>query len=81
MIAQIEISGKQYYQLCALFVIFDSQMMRSIICESMPSDRVAMVNQHALRATTEFSLLTTSGKILRKNSRPDLEHFVAFVHS
>ena len=33
--------------------------MRSIICESMPSDRVAMVNQHALRATTEFSLFTT----------------------
>ena len=32
--------------------------MRSIICESMPSDRVAMVNQHALRATTEFSLFT-----------------------
>ena len=33
--------------------------MSSIICESMLSDRVAMVNQHALRATTEFSLLTT----------------------
>ena len=33
--------------------------MRSIICESMPSDRVAMVNQHALRATTEFSLFLT----------------------
>ena len=33
--------------------------MPSIICESMPSDRVAMVNQHALRATTEFSLFTT----------------------
>ena len=39
-----------------------------------------MVNQHALRATTEFSLLTTSGKILRKNSRPDLEHFSIFEH-
>ena len=59
MIAQIEISGQQYYQLCALFVIFDSRMMRSIICESMPSDRVAMMNQHALRSTTEFSLFTT----------------------
>ena len=33
--------------------------MGSIICESMPSDRVAMVKQHALRATTEFSLFTT----------------------
>ena len=33
--------------------------MRSIVCESMPSDRVAMVNQHALRATMEFSLFTT----------------------
>ena len=41
------------------FCHFDSRMMRSIICESMPSDRVAMVNQHALRTTTEFSLFTT----------------------
>ena len=41
------------------FCHFDSRMMPSIICESMPSDRVAMMNQHALRATTEFSLFTT----------------------
>ena len=59
MIAQIEISGQQYYRSCTLFIIFDSRMMRSIICESMPSDRVAMVNQHGLRAATEFRLLTT----------------------
>ena len=32
--------------------LFDLRMM----CESMPSDRVAMVNQHALRAATQFSL-------------------------
>ena len=63
--------------LCSPF--FDSRMMRSIICESMPSDRVAMVNQHALRATTQYSLWTTSGKILRKNLRLDAEPFAAFV--
>ena len=38
-----------------------------------------MVNQHALRTTTQFGLQTTSGKILRKNLRPDVEHFAAFV--
>ena len=54
-------------------------MMRSIICESMLSDRVAMMNQYALRATTQFRLQTTSGKILRKNSRPDVERFAAFL--
>ena len=53
--------------------------MRSIICESMRSDRVVMVNQHALRATTQLSLWTTSGKILRKNLRPDVERFAAFL--
>ena len=52
--------------------------MRSIICEPMPSDRVAMVNQHALRATTQFSLKMTSSKIL-KSSRPDVEHFATFL--
>ena len=53
--------------------------MQSIICESMSSDKVAMVNQHALRAATQFSLWTTCGKILRKNLRPHVEHFKAFV--
>ena len=31
-----------------------------------------MVNQHALRATAQFSLQTTSSKILRKELIPDL---------
>ena len=34
----------------AYFSIFDSRTMRSIVCESMPSLAVAMVNQTALRA-------------------------------
>ena len=38
-----------------------------------------MVNQYALRATTQFCLYTTSGKILRKNWKPDAEPFAAFV--
>ena len=52
--------------------IFDSHMMRSIICESMPPDKVAIVNQHALRATTQFACGRFPVKFSEKNSRPEV---------
>ena len=60
-------------------VIFDSRMMRSIVCESILSDRVAMVSQHAFHTTAQFSLWMTFGKILRRNRDLKLKDFAAFV--
>ena len=42
--------GKDWFRVVSAHPLFDSRTMRSIVCECMLSDTVAMENQTALRA-------------------------------